>query len=130
MTILEDPEANEVSALKAMVDVASLRVLEIGCGDGRLAWRYAASAAHVTAIDPFADSIERAKERFPETLTGRVEFRHVGFEGFGPADDRRRFDALQLGRAEIARRGVLPFHHAQPRRVEDNSAPAKCQAVL
>lgn len=96
MTIRIDPEGHEIQALLDLVDLDGAQVLEIGCGDGRLTFRYADRAAHVTAIDPFADSIERAKERLPERLRGRVEFHHVGFEGFEPAEDRRRFDAAIL----------------------------------
>lgn len=92
MNILKDPEANEVSALKAMVDFASLRVLEIGCGDGRLTWRYAASAAHVTAIDPDAEAIEAARAKAEGGLKERVRFLVSSLEAFadsfhGPAFD-------------------------------------------
>ena len=57
MTIRVDPENGEPRALFNLVDLSSRRVLEIGCGDGRLTWRYADRAAHVTAIDPFEGSI-------------------------------------------------------------------------
>ncbi len=60
-------------------------MLEIGCGDGRLTWRYAGRAAHVTAIDPFAEGIARARTSLPEELRGRVEFHHVAFEDFAAA---------------------------------------------
>lgn len=53
MAILEDPERHEVRALSSLVpSFAGLRVVEIGCGDGRLTRRYAARAASVLAIDP------------------------------------------------------------------------------
>ena len=53
MAIHEDPEQHEVAALARMVpSFAGLRVLEIGCGDGRLTQRYAARAGSVIAIDP------------------------------------------------------------------------------
>ena len=80
MTIRADPENNEPRALFALADVNGRRVLEIGCGDGRLTWRYADRAAHVTAIDPFEGSIMRAKENTPENLKNRVKFRHIGFD--------------------------------------------------
>lgn len=58
MAIVEDPEQYEVQALAALVpSFDGLRVVEIGCGDGRLTRRYAARAASVLAIDPDATAI-------------------------------------------------------------------------
>jgi 16S rRNA A1518/A1519 N6-dimethyltransferase RsmA/KsgA/DIM1 with predicted DNA glycosylase/AP lyase activity len=61
VTIRTDPEGNETATLFDLVDLDGAEVLEIGCGDGRLTWRYADRAAHVTAIEPFEDSIARAR---------------------------------------------------------------------
>lgn len=64
--ILEDPEAHEVAALRRMVPAfTGLRVLEIGCGEGRLTRRYAAGAASVIAIDPDADAIRALRAEQP-----------------------------------------------------------------
>ena len=52
MSVRVDPEENETHALFDIVDVANKYILEIGSGDGRLTWRYAEKAAHVTAIGP------------------------------------------------------------------------------
>jgi cyclopropane fatty-acyl-phospholipid synthase-like methyltransferase len=41
MTVRIDPEGNETDALFALVELEGQEVLEIGCGDGRLTWRYA-----------------------------------------------------------------------------------------
>jgi 2-polyprenyl-3-methyl-5-hydroxy-6-metoxy-1,4-benzoquinol methylase len=82
MSIQIDPEGNETNALFDLVELDAREVLEIGCGDGRLTWRYADRAAHVTAIDTFAEAIGRAKERLPGPLKGRVEFYPSAFEGF------------------------------------------------
>ena len=60
MAIRTDPENNETRALFDMANFAGQDVLEIGCGDGRLIWRYANRAAHVTAIDPAANQIALA----------------------------------------------------------------------
>ena len=82
MTVRIDPEGNETAALFDLVDLDGREVLEIGCGDGRLTWRYADRAAHVTAIEPFEDAIARANSRLSETPNERIEFRHVAFEDF------------------------------------------------
>jgi 2-polyprenyl-3-methyl-5-hydroxy-6-metoxy-1,4-benzoquinol methylase len=96
MTIRVDPENNEPRALFNQVDFNGRRVLEIGCGDGRLTWRYAYKAAHVIAIDPFEGSIRRAKENTPDNLKSRVEFRHIGFEDFAAASASSAFDIAIL----------------------------------
>lgn len=96
MVIKIDPENNESGALFDLVDFAGRRVLEIGCGDGRLTWRYADRAAQVTAIDPSAEAIGRAREDMPEELRGRVEFRNVAFEAFAAASGPSRFDLVML----------------------------------
>jgi cyclopropane fatty-acyl-phospholipid synthase-like methyltransferase len=82
MTVRIDPEGNETAALFDLVDLEGREVLEIGCGDGRLTWRYADRVAHVTAIEPFEDAYARANSRLSETPNERIEFRHVAFEGF------------------------------------------------
>lgn len=96
MTIRIDPENNEPRVLFAMADFTNRRVLEIGCGDGRLTWRYAPRAGQVTAIDPFEGSIRRAKENTPDDLKSRVEFRQIGFEDFAAASASSAFDIAIL----------------------------------
>lgn len=95
MTVRTDPEGNETEALFALVDLGGAEVLEIGCGDGRLTWRYAERAAHVTAIEPFGGSIARAKERLRETHLP-VEFHHANFEDFAADTDADVFDIALL----------------------------------
>ena len=96
MTIRVDPENNEPRALFDLVEFSGQRVLEIGCGDGRLTWRYADKTAHVIAIDPFDESITRAKENTPEELKSRVKFRHIGFDDFAAASESSIFDIAIL----------------------------------
>jgi 2-polyprenyl-3-methyl-5-hydroxy-6-metoxy-1,4-benzoquinol methylase len=91
VAIRTDPEGNETDSLFDLVELEGREVLEIGSGDGRLTWRYADRAAHVTAIDPFEDAIERAKERLRETNLS-IDFRHMAFEDFAAASDADVFD--------------------------------------
>jgi len=91
-----DPEDNEPRALFDLADFHGQRVLEIGCGDGRLTWRYADKAEHVTAIDPFEASIRQAKENTPDDLKSRVEFRHIGFDDFAAENRSSTFDIAIL----------------------------------
>jgi ubiquinone/menaquinone biosynthesis C-methylase UbiE len=76
MALIEDPEKHEASALARMVpSFAGRRVLEIGCGDGRVTRLFAGSAAAVIAIDPKAESIEAFRDRLPG-----VDARAIGIE--------------------------------------------------
>jgi trans-aconitate methyltransferase len=51
-TVLIDPEEHELHALIARLPaVDSCRVVEIGCGDGRLTRRYSRRVASLLAID-------------------------------------------------------------------------------
>ena len=82
-TIQLDPERNEIQALFAIAgDFKGKRVLEIGCGDGRLTWRYAEQAAHVVGIDPGTEAIASAQENTPLSLSSQIEFHALGLEEF------------------------------------------------
>jgi hypothetical protein len=47
-----DPDEAELAAHAQLVDFSGLKVLEVGCGDGRLTWRYAGPPEEVLGIDP------------------------------------------------------------------------------
>lgn len=96
MAIQVDPENNEIHALFDMVDFSGQHVLEIGCGDGRLTWRYADQAAHVTAIDPSAKQIALAKEHLPGQLQDHIELHNIAFEDFATASAPSIFDSVIL----------------------------------
>ena len=55
---LHDAEDRRIAAL---VDLDGARVLEVGCGEGRLTGFAAARAASVYAFDPNADRVEKAR---------------------------------------------------------------------
>lgn len=96
MAIRNDPENNEIRALFDLVDFSGKTVLEIDCGDGRLTWRYADAAAHVTAIEPFEEAIGRANANQPDTLRDQVDLQHVTFEDFASAREAEMFDMAIL----------------------------------
>jgi SAM-dependent methyltransferase len=85
MTVRIHPEQYETRALFSFVDRDGRRVLEIGCGDGRLTWRYADRAAHVTAIEPFAPALARARENLPPELVSHVTLCPITFDEFAAA---------------------------------------------
>ncbi len=92
MTVRLDPEGNETQALFEMEDFDGKQVLEIGSGDGRLTWLYADRAAHVTAVEPFEQSFERATKDLPPKLEGRVEFKNINFLDFAASSEEAKFD--------------------------------------
>ncbi len=94
MTVRVDPENNETRALLDLVDFRGQHVLEIGCGDGRLTWRYADRAEHVTVIDPKAEAIRRAKENLPDELKNRLEIHQLTFEDFSAISEPSSFDTV------------------------------------
>jgi ubiquinone/menaquinone biosynthesis C-methylase UbiE len=74
MPIEKDPEGTEPLHLHQLADITGRRVLEVGCGDGRLTWRYARSAARVTGIDPDTDALKNAIRNCPADLRTTVSF--------------------------------------------------------
>lgn len=78
MTWRIDPEGMETAALARLAPVDGLRVLELGCGDGRLTFRYANAAASVLAVDPDADRIASAWAALRPELASSVSFATVG----------------------------------------------------
>jgi len=73
-----DPEAVELRTLAEIAPVDGLRVLELGCGDGRITFEIAPSAASILAVDPDEERIATARGRLPAGLEQRVRFVAVG----------------------------------------------------
>ena len=74
MAFALDPEETESRVLDSLVDFEGKDVLEIGCGNGRLTWRFADRAASVVALDPKEAEIGWAREHTPDALRSRVTF--------------------------------------------------------
>lgn len=75
MTGTLDPEGAHLASLRRLADFRGRRVLEMGCGEGRLTHGIAAEAAAVLAFDPDEERIRQARAELPAELSGRVEFR-------------------------------------------------------
>ena len=65
----------ELDTVRELVDVTSKRVLELGCGNGRFTFLYAADAAYVLGIDPKRAEIRKARHTRAAALTKSVKFR-------------------------------------------------------
>ena len=68
-----DPEGREPRALHSLAKFAGARVLEVGCGDGRLMARYAASTACSVGCDPAAEDRVAARDS-SSAVRERVRF--------------------------------------------------------
>jgi ubiquinone/menaquinone biosynthesis C-methylase UbiE len=69
-----DPEGVELATLDRLLPLSGKRLLEVGCGDGRLTWALAERAADVVAMDPDRRAIAAARRALPRRLRKRVRF--------------------------------------------------------
>ena len=72
MSLEKDAERNEITHLRQYADLSGRRVLEIGCGEGRLTWQYARWTESTIAMDLDHDSLRVAKVDRPYALEERV----------------------------------------------------------
>lgn len=94
MSIRIDPEEREFEALLALAgDLAGQRVLEVGCGNGRITTHLAPHAAHITAIDPDEERIAAANARLPPELAHKISYRALPLEELPPGE---KFDMVLL----------------------------------
>jgi len=92
-----DPEEHERHALLTLIgSTPPERVLEIGCGNGRLTWRYAQAVGRITAIDPDPQRIEQARADCPAAVKNQVVFLAQGLEQFAAGFHSAPFDLAIL----------------------------------
>jgi ubiquinone/menaquinone biosynthesis C-methylase UbiE len=92
---VRDAQGAEPAAIAAAANLAGVRVLEIGCGDGRLTRFVAEHAAEVYAFDPDVERVAEAKAALPAELRERVRFAVHDAEALDVP--RRRFDLALCG---------------------------------
>jgi ubiquinone/menaquinone biosynthesis C-methylase UbiE len=68
MTLQRDPARNESKYLHTFADFAGQRVLEVGCGEGRLTWQYGQDAQLTIGIDQDLDALRVARLDRPSDL--------------------------------------------------------------
>lgn len=86
MTRVLDPEGAHAAAVRALADLRAKRVLEIGCGDGRLTFALATQARSWLATDPQRELVDEARRQLPQELRGRVSFAVAGGDEVEAAD--------------------------------------------
>ncbi len=74
MTLQKDPERNETRYLHKFADFTNKRVLEVGCGEGRLTWQYARGTQTTIGIDPDRDALRVTTVDRPADLQNKVLF--------------------------------------------------------
>lgn len=74
MPMQRDPEKTEVYYLQTFANFENAHILEVGCGDGRMTWRYAQYTGRITAIDPDHESLRTALAARPQSEHNVVTF--------------------------------------------------------
>ncbi len=74
MTLVVDPDGVELATIRELVDLRGLRVVDVGCGDGRLSFACAREGATVLAFDPDEEAIATARAETPRALRRRIRF--------------------------------------------------------
>src|SRR5438270_13626871 len=69
------PDGMEVRLIERFTTLKGRRILEVGCGDGRLTFQYAPTARQVMAIDPDRLSIEDALDEQAALRVSNIDFR-------------------------------------------------------
>jgi ubiquinone/menaquinone biosynthesis C-methylase UbiE len=69
-----DPAGVETGAIDSLVELEGARVLEVGCGEGRLTTFAADRAALVYAFDPNGERVEEARSSLNAEQARRVRF--------------------------------------------------------
>jgi SAM-dependent methyltransferase len=98
----EDQSRAQVDSVLRLLGQSPRRILELGCGGGRVLIPLAAAGHHVTGIDFDADALGRCGKR-SSMYQDRVQLRHMDFlhdpwpsPQSGDAHDGGRYDAVLL----------------------------------
>lgn len=74
MSLQKDPENLEAKKLHSLIDFKNTRVLEVGCGEGRLTFKYAGASSLTVGFDPDHSALRIARADAPYDLQKQVHF--------------------------------------------------------
>lgn len=74
MPLVVDPDGVELAMIRELVPLPGARLLDVGCGDGRLSFACAGEGATVYGVDPAEEDIAAARRTIPRRLRGRLRF--------------------------------------------------------
>jgi ubiquinone/menaquinone biosynthesis C-methylase UbiE len=95
MTDFVDPEVSEKSILHSLVDFRNARILEVGCGDGRLIRQYVQEATQVFGIDSDWDELRLAEDDYLKGQQSEVRLMQARAEQLPFRD--KSFDLVVMG---------------------------------
>jgi 2-polyprenyl-3-methyl-5-hydroxy-6-metoxy-1,4-benzoquinol methylase len=90
-----DREGVEARTIAELVPLAHKRVLDVGCGEGRLTSLAASQAKFVYAFDPSGENVASARAALTASQRRRVRFAVHGAEALDLK--RERFDVALCG---------------------------------
>ncbi len=74
MPLVVDPDGVEIATIRELVELDGRRVVDVGCGDGRISFELARHGAQVVGLDPDEESVAQARDDTPAELRRRVRF--------------------------------------------------------
>ena len=94
MPVIADPDGITAAVLLNLAQFIDTRVLEVGCGSGRITFDYAEHTRHLLAIDPIGEDIRTANQNKPDHLAEKITFIESSIEDFIPPAESGGYDVV------------------------------------